>query len=219
MRDQLLAAGEQLAELLDTRSSVPIVAINTQQQISDCNSGFLKIFSLTEKPLGADLADFLISSPEGSIFMEGRQEFTCNPKTGVHGILVAHRLPHHSGLMLWCERLLSTNNQVVEQMALLNNEFIALQRELDKKNHSLEQTRQDLEEKVRQLEQAISQIKQLEGIIPICMYCKSIRDDKELWQNIELYIMKHSEAEFSHGICPVCFEKHFGLDNQSTVKE
>lgn len=61
-----------------------------------------------------------------------------------------------------------------------------------------------IEEKVSQLEETLAKVKQLEGIIPICMYCKKIRDDKKSWQQLEAYITSHSEASFSHGICPEC---------------
>jgi hypothetical protein len=49
--------------------------------------------------------------------------------------------------------------------------------------------------------------RQLEGIIPICMYCKRIRDDREIWHQLEKYFSDHSEMLFSHGICPECSEK------------
>jgi hypothetical protein len=52
-----------------------------------------------------------------------------------------------------------------------------------------------------------SQLKQLRGIIPICGYCKKIRDDSESWQQLETYICAHSDAMFSHGICPNCLAK------------
>jgi len=51
---------------------------------------------------------------------------------------------------------------------------------------------------------AMSEIKKLKGILPICASCKKIRDDKGYWQQVELYIRDHSDAEFSHGICPDC---------------
>lgn len=51
------------------------------------------------------------------------------------------------------------------------------------------------------------EIKTLKGIIPICSYCKKIRDDRESWHQLEAYITEHSEALFSHGICPSCLEK------------
>lgn len=57
------------------------------------------------------------------------------------------------------------------------------------------------------LKQALEQVKQLQGLLPICSVCKKIRDDKGYWNQIESYISKHSEAVFSHGICPDCGKK------------
>ena len=62
-----------------------------------------------------------------------------------------------------------------------------------------------LKQKNEELEAALARVKQLEGIIPICSYCKKIRDDQKSWHQLETYISNHSEALFSHGICPDCF--------------
>ncbi len=67
--------------------------------------------------------------------------------------------------------------------------------------------KQDLLEKNQSLEEAILKVKKLSGLLPICASCKNIRDDKGYWQQIETYIRDHSEAEFSHGICPDCARK------------
>lgn len=61
----------------------------------------------------------------------------------------------------------------------------------------------------KELEEATNEIKTLKGIIPICMHCKGIRDDKGYWNQLEKYITEHSEAEFSHGICEICLRKHY----------
>jgi len=61
--------------------------------------------------------------------------------------------------------------------------------------------------RVGELERAMAGVKQLQGLLPICCYCKKIRDDQNYWQQVEGYISKHSEAQFSHGVCPDCFEK------------
>jgi len=61
--------------------------------------------------------------------------------------------------------------------------------------------------RVSELEGAMAGVKQLQGLLPICCYCKKIRDDQNYWQQVEGYISKHSEAQFSHGVCPDCFEK------------
>jgi DNA-binding response OmpR family regulator len=64
-----------------------------------------------------------------------------------------------------------------------------------------------LAERIQQLEEALARVKQLQGLLPICSYCKKIRDDSNYWQKLESYLSDHSEAEFSHGICPECYEK------------
>lgn len=69
-----------------------------------------------------------------------------------------------------------------------------------------ERTR-ELAEKVAELETAMATVKKLEGVIPICSGCKKIRDDKESWQQLEKYLSEHSEALFSHGLCPDCYQR------------
>ncbi len=73
---------------------------------------------------------------------------------------------------------------------------------------------QRLAERVTELEAALANVRQLEGFIAICSYCKRIRSDAQQWEQMERYISDHSHAQFSHGICPDCFEqvrKEFGV--------
>ncbi|MBC8414212.1 response regulator [bacterium] len=63
------------------------------------------------------------------------------------------------------------------------------------------------EKLINELQGALEQVKQLKGLIPICANCKKIRDDKGYWNQIESYIEKHSEALFSHSVCPECAEE------------
>lgn len=60
-----------------------------------------------------------------------------------------------------------------------------------------------------ELQDALDQVKQLQGMLPICAHCKKIRDDDGYWHQIESYLRDHSEAVFSHSICPDCFSKHY----------
>jgi PAS domain S-box-containing protein len=66
---------------------------------------------------------------------------------------------------------------------------------------------EERERLIRELKDALSKIKKLSGLLPICASCKKIRDDKGYWNQIESYIRDHSEAEFSHGICPDCLKR------------
>jgi len=63
----------------------------------------------------------------------------------------------------------------------------------------------NLAERVEELQAALSNVKQLRGLLPICSYCKRIRGDDQYWQQLEGYIAEHSDAQFSHGICPTCY--------------
>jgi DNA-binding response OmpR family regulator len=64
-----------------------------------------------------------------------------------------------------------------------------------------------LAERIRQLEEALSRVTQLQGLLPICSYCKKIRNDRNYWQQVEGYISEHTEVQFSHGICPECYTR------------
>ena len=78
--------------------------------------------------------------------------------------------------------------------------------------HSLQRC---LEKKNIELQKALDEVKQLRGFLPICASCKNIRDDQGYWTQIELYIRDHSEAEFTHSICPDCATKLYPKFNLS----
>jgi DNA-binding response OmpR family regulator len=61
--------------------------------------------------------------------------------------------------------------------------------------------------RVCELEEAIANVRTLSGLLPICAYCKRVRDDHDYWKQIEHYLAEHSDAMFSHGICPECLEE------------
>ena len=64
-----------------------------------------------------------------------------------------------------------------------------------------------LARRVEELELALSKVKRLSGLLPICSYCKSIRSDDNYWHQVDRYLAEQSDAQFSHGICPACFEQ------------
>ena len=66
---------------------------------------------------------------------------------------------------------------------------------------------QERERLLGELRAALAEVKELQKILPICMYCKNIRDDENYWQTVEGYISRHTNTQFSHGICPSCYER------------
>jgi DNA repair exonuclease SbcCD ATPase subunit len=82
---------------------------------------------------------------------------------------------------------------------------IGLRKEITEREQAVEQRNR----LVSDLKKTLSEVKTLRGFLPICSHCKKIRDDKGYWNQIESYIHKHSDAEFSHGICPECAKKYY----------
>jgi DNA-binding response OmpR family regulator len=64
-----------------------------------------------------------------------------------------------------------------------------------------------LADRVAELQDALTRVKRLQGLLPICSYCKRIRGDDQYWQQVDSYIVEHSDAQFTHGICPPCSQK------------
>lgn len=79
--------------------------------------------------------------------------------------------------------------------------------ELKRRNEIIRKQCDLLSSQKKELEATLSRIKRLEGIISICMHCKKIRDDNDTWQQLEKYIVEHTDAQFTHGLCPNCFEE------------
>ncbi len=95
-------------------------------------------------------------------------------------------------------------------------------KELEERNRVLEKMvavkTAELEERNINLQRALMQVNQLKGMLPICASCKKIRDDEGYWHQVEVFIKEHSDAEFTHSICPECREKLYpGLSKRMNV--
>jgi DNA-binding response OmpR family regulator len=66
-----------------------------------------------------------------------------------------------------------------------------------------------LQAKVRELEQAVAHVQRLQGLLPVCMHCKKVRDERQVWHRIEAYIEEHSEARFTHALCEECLASFY----------
>jgi len=76
-----------------------------------------------------------------------------------------------------------------------------------------------LSDRVVELEDALGRVKLLQGLIPICAWCKKVRDDRNYWQQVEQYVTDHSEAQFTHSICPDCRAKYADPEIQRAREE
>ena len=101
---------------------------------------------------------------------------------------------------IWARGITSTSGNDGDDGSL---KVVGTYRDITKRK----QAENEKEGLIEELRKALDEIKTLRGIIPICAYCKQIRDDEGLWSRVEAYIEKHTKAEFSHGICPACYKK------------
>ena len=107
---------------------------------------------------------------------------------------------------------------VDNELGALGSSFNQMMVALDDERNKLQQINETLEQRVlertqekdkliSELQEALDEVETLRGIIPICSYCHNIRNDEGSWDRLEKYISAHSEAKFSHGICPECMDK------------
>jgi sigma-B regulation protein RsbU (phosphoserine phosphatase) len=136
---------------------------------------------------------------------------------GVDGIDICRRVREHSRLQSMYIILLTTRDDqkdIIEGLQAGADDYITKPFESEELHARVEVGKRivklqwELADRVKKLEDALAQVKQLEGILPICSYCKKIRNDQNYWQRVESYISKYSEARFSHAICPDCYKKH-----------
>lgn len=107
---------------------------------------------------------------------------------------------------------LSGKERIIEGLAAGANDYVTkpfhqaeLKARIEVGSRMIE-LQSELTQRVRELEDALANVKQLQGLLPICSYCKKIRDDQNYWQQVEGYISRHTQVRFSHGVCPDCHD-------------
>lgn len=124
---------------------------------------------------------------------------------GLIGIMVAGQTPFGtismSAAVVRAQEFILVMSLMAMGLASLLTQLRARQEEIAALNIGLEQR---IRERTQDLEQALSEVRQLQGLLPICISCKRIRDDNDHWQKLEKYISERTEARFSHGFCPGC---------------
>ncbi len=129
--------------------------------------------------------------PTEKSLVSGKTEFSIICENDVKGI---------KGASYWHDYAVPIKNSSGEI-----THFIQVSRDIT----DLKKTEEKLIDEKRKLEKALSEVKKLSGLLPICSFCKKIRDDNGYWSRLEAYIENHSEAQFSHGICQACAKKHY----------
>ena len=179
-------AGSRLRELLGCESSQ--VAEVFRNSVVE-----RRIFKYqTEEP---GIKKEIIHQPELSSFRKQLREEV--KRTGI--IEAVYKLALPDGRTFWLKDQAEIERYPEDQASISLGCLTVVTKEME--------AAEERERLVLALQDALSKVKQLSGLLPICASCKKIRDDKGYWNQIEEYIRNHSEADFSHGLCPPCIEK------------
>jgi hypothetical protein len=190
----------QFEKYLGQTRALSILHLDRDLVIRDVNHHFAGLLDENAPLEGRQLREMVL--PESRELLESLDSrdavvFTINFRHG-KGMSIpvhCHVFKTAEGWLILGEPFLLSYDESLQKMSTLTNELANMTRELQRKNRALEKARDE--------------IKTLSGIVPICMYCKTIRDDQGYWNQLEHFITEHSEAQFSHSICPKCFKEHF----------
>lgn len=159
-------------------------------------------------------ADNFLTKPCEDVFLLSRiqhifanQELRKNqqPDSAIEIMFAKQKYSISSDRMQIIDLLLSTYENAIQK----NNELRKAHSYLVETHHLLEQKNIELEKLNHTLQSALAEVKTLSGLLPICASCKKIRDDNGYWNQIEAYMSKKTDVQFTHGICPDCVKKFF----------
>lgn len=163
-----------------------ILVWDAKRRLIEINAAARRILGLGRPPIGEPLEVALASAPDLLTHCSGT-----NAAYGV--IALAHPTQRHVDVRII--PLTDRRGRVHGRLAILRDVTEAKRAE------------EERERLIRSLQDALAQVKTLRGLLPICANCKKIRDDSGYWRQVEDYVHEHSEADFSHGICPDCMRK------------
>jgi PAS domain S-box-containing protein len=180
-----------------------IVILDTNAKVFDANQAFARMLGYTREEVRR-----LHAWDWDAVFTrEQIQGMAHNVDVEGHHFETRHR--RKDGVVIDVE--LSNNGAVFHGQKLI----FCISRDIsDRKRAQAER-----EELIGRLQDSLAEIKTLRGILPLCSYCKKIRDDKGYWEQVDVYIHQHSEAGISHSICPDCMREHFPDIHEEILRE
>lgn len=192
-QDALKESEEKFRKIITTVRE-GILSMNAEKQITFANNFLAEMF-------GYKLDELLNQSFEILLFDEDRQDFSRRQEEREKGVIeqFERRFRAKDGREVWA---IVSASPMFDDDGRYVSSFGTITDITERKKAEAA-----LQEKNLELQQAIKQIKTLRGIVPICMNCKKIRDDQGYWNQVEVYVRDHTEAEFSHGVCPDCITK------------
>ncbi len=193
MEKRLTAALNFSQTVLDI-SPVGIATFRPDGSMISANEAMLRIIGLAAHQVPTVHISDIRRWSESGLVEDAREVFrTGTPKRREIAIR------HQSGKNLWLDCRLAAFDSPDQSGLLLIASDIT----------EMKESQEERERLVHELQDALAHVKQLSGLLPICSMCKKIRDDGGYWQEIDRYVRDHSDAQFSHGICPDCLREYY----------
>ena len=153
----------------------------------------------------------LINGVVAAIFLIGLCSFFLHRYLGPHARLISLISTYEISwqvLQVFGEQLFSLKREGDQDSKNISDAMIHMDNTIERNNQNSDEKNRALGKTVKKLEQSLREVKTLSGLLPICSYCKKIRDDQGYWNQLEEYISNRTDTSFSHGICPDCMEQH-----------
>lgn len=195
-----ISRGRRLLELVIGNLTDGIVLVDTEDRIYLCNPAMEEIFGVKPGTLqGRSIREFL--SPEmQKVVLEQTAERLKGRKDS-YEIEISDENFIRKDIRISASPRYDSEGKVIGAYGIFSD--ITLRKKTEKERLKL----------ILELQDALVKIKTLKGLIPICSVCKKIRDDSGFWNRLENYLIEHSEAEFTHGICPECAKTVYREDS------
>lgn len=205
----------QSASDLNSLLTVVAATLDDSGSLIEANAGFRRLVDAAMLPAGNQVGSFfiqpdfasLVSSAAGAQGEVHRGLITVGALMGTRRSLRGRVWREGLHLRILAEYDVEGLEQLIDTVLEVNSAYVDAQAELAQKNLKMQQLTTLLTQQKAELEVTLARIKRLEGLILICMSCKKIRSENDDWHQLERYISEHTEATFSHGICPICFAR------------
>ena len=196
---------EKYRELVENANSI-ILRSDTQGRITFFNEFAQKFFGYTEEEIvGKNLLETIVPITEttGRDLQQMREDLMLYPEKFKNN---ENENIRRNGERVWISW---TNKAILDQHGNVTG-ILSVGNDITESKQAEEERKiliQELQQTLEELQKSLAKVKTLSGLLPICASCKKIRDDSGYWKQIEAYIREHSDATFTHGLCPECVKK------------
>ncbi len=195
LADQKLRSSQEKFRILFESAREALYFSSMQGNIIEANQSFISLFGVKKEDLNTLRTKDLYANPDDRL--KFTKDIEKNGFVKDYEVKLTDRYGNVMDCQISATVRRSLDGSINGYQGIIRDTTEMKQKELEK------------ERLIADLQKALAEVKKLSGLLPLCMHCKKIRDDKGYWKQMEEYLAKHSEAQFSHSICRECAEKYY----------